>query len=55
MGKISTDTNHTNVFLGQSSKAIEMKTKVNKWNLNKFTSFCIAKEAINKTKRQPTY
>ena len=23
--------NHTNVFLGQSTKAIEIKTKINKW------------------------
>ena len=30
-GKTFSDVNHTNVFLGQSPKAIEMKTKINKW------------------------
>ena len=53
IGKIFSDINCTNVFLGQSPKAIEIKAKINKWNLIKFTSFCIAKETINKTKRQP--
>jgi len=31
-----------------------IKTKINKWDLVKCKSFCIAKETINKTKRQPT-
>ena len=53
-GKTFSDINHTNVFLGQSPKAIEIKTKINKWDLIKLTSFCTAKETINKTKRQPT-
>ena len=42
-----------NVFLGQSPKAIEIKTKINKWDLIKLTSFCMVKETINKTKREP--
>ena len=46
------DIDHTSVFLGQSLKAIEIKTKINKWDIIKLTSFCIAKEAINKMKRQ---
>ena len=53
MGKTFSDINRTNVFLGQSPKAIEIKAKINKWGLIKLTSFCTAKESIKKIKRQP--
>ena len=53
IGKTYSDINCTNVFLGQSTKAIEIKTRINKWDLIKFKSFCITKESINKMKRQP--
>ena len=52
-GKTFSDINRTNVFLGQSPKAIETNTKINKWNLIKLKSFFTANETINKTKRQP--
>ena len=50
IGKHS-DINHTNIFLGQSPKAIEIKTKINQWDLIKFTSFSTAKEIIKKRKK----
>ena len=30
-----------------------MKIKINNWDLIKFTNFCLAKENINKMRRQP--
>ena len=33
---------------------MDIKTKINKWDLIKCKSFCIAKETINTVKRQPS-
>ena len=54
ISKTFSDINHTNVFLGQPPKAIEIKAKTNKWDLIKLKSFCTAKEIINEVKRQST-
>ena len=41
-------------FLEEISRVMEIKTKVNKWDLIKLKSFCTAKETISKVKRQPS-
>ena len=53
IGKTFSDINRTNIFLGQSPKAIEIKNKNKQMGL-KLIRFCTAKETINKMKRQPT-
>ena len=47
-GKTFSDINLTNVFLGQSLKATEIKAKINQRDLIKLQSFCRAKETTKK-------
>ena len=49
IGKNFSDINHTNFLLGQFPKVIEIKTKINKWDLIKLTRFFTAKETIKTT------
>ena len=37
-----------------SPRVMEIKTKVNKWDLIKLKSFCTARETISRVKRQPS-
>ena len=47
IGKSFSGINCTSVFLDQFPKAREIKTKINKWDLIKLTSFCTANHKIN--------
>ena len=52
IGKTFSNINHTNcVFLGQSPKAIETETNINKWDLIKLKRFCTGKETRIKIKK----
>ena len=48
-GKTFSDIYLTNVFLGQSPKAREIKAKIEQWDLIKLMGFCTAKETRRKT------
>ena len=51
VGKILSDINHNRI---PPPRILEMKAKINKWDLIKIKSFCIPKETISKVKRQPS-
>ena len=44
--------NHSKILSDLPPREMEIKTKLNKWDLMKLKIFCTAKENINKTKRQ---
>ena len=51
--KIS-DIPHSNIFTDMSPRTRDMKERINKWDLIKLKSFCMAKENSIKMKREPT-
>ena len=44
--------NHRKILFDPPPKLMEIKTKINKWDLNKLKKFCTAKETMNKMKKQ---
>ena len=48
IGKTVFDANHRKIFFNPPPRVIKIKTKINKWDLIKVKSFCIAKETIKK-------
>ena len=54
IGRTLDDINQSKILYDPLPRIMEMKTKVNKWDLIKLESFCTAKETISKVKRQPS-
>ena len=54
IGRTLDDINQSKILYDPPPTAVEIKTKLNKWGLIKFKSFCTAKETISKVKRQPS-
>ena len=48
------DINHNKILFDPHPREMEIKTKINKWDLMKLKSFCTVKETLKKTKRQPS-
>ena len=51
-GRTVYDINHSKILFDPAPREMEIKTKIDKWDLMKLKGFCTAKETINKTKRQ---
>ena len=54
IGRRLDDINQNKILYDPLLRVIEIKTKINKWDLIKLKSFCIAQETIRKVKRQPS-
>ena len=54
IGRTLYDINHSKILFDLPPRELEIKTKINKWDLMKLKRFCTTKETINKTKRQPS-
>ena len=54
IGRQFYDINQSKILYDPPPRVIEIKTKVNKWDLIKCKSFCTAKETTCKVKRQPS-
>ena len=54
IGKTLSDITHSRNLSDPPPRILEIKAKINEWDLNKIKSFCTAKETTSKVKRQPS-
>ena len=54
IGKTLSDVNHSKILYEPPPRILEIKAKINKWDLVKLKNFCITKKTISKVKRQPS-
>ena len=51
IGKTLSDIHHSRILYDPPPRILEIKAKINKWDLSKIKSFCTTKETICKVKR----
>ena len=54
IGKTLRAINHNKILYDPPPGIMEIKAKINKWDLIKIKSFCTTKETLSKVKRQPS-
>ena len=54
IGKTFSDIHHSRILYDPPPRILEIKAKINKWDLIKLKSFCTTKQTISKVKRQPS-
>ena len=54
IGKTLPDINRSRILYDPPPRILEIKAKINKWDLIKLKSFSTTKETISKVKRQPS-
>ena len=54
IGKTLSNINHSRILYDPPPRILEIKPKLNKWDLIKLKSFCTMKETVSKVKRQPS-
>ena len=52
-GQTLSDTNPGKILYDPPPRVMDIKAKINKWDLMKRKSFCTMKETVSKVKRQP--
>ena len=52
-GRALIDISQRKILYDLPPRVMEIKTKVNKWDLTKLKHFCTAKETVSEVKRQP--
>ena len=54
IGKTLSGINHSRILYDPLPRVMEIKAKINKWDLIKLKSFCTMKETMSKVKKQPS-
>ena len=54
IGKTLSSIHHGRIIYDPPPRILEIKAKINKWDLIKLKSFCTTKETTSKVKRQPS-